>query len=513
MVVGVDPRTLPIGPKEAFVLSLIDGASDVDEIALATGIERESVQGTLRRLRDLGAVVYREGGRVPRADPVPARDGTAPGQGPRPLARPVTESAERTASIPHPSAPRHDPVELDEACDLDLDRKRAILDLYSRLDRLDHYELLDIRPDAEKSEIKAAYYRVVGRFHPDKYFGKNLGGFRAKLERVFARLTEAHDVLTRRSTRRAYDESLRAKRRTHDPDRSLRGSAAAGGAVERAHQPLPEEVRRANATEREGTGETVTAPEPAPEPPVGAATRPRAASPQPPPACLDPAERRRALARKLGGSVPPPASPPTPMPEDPSERPRLERPEELLRLLASRATRARDEQVRLYLDAAEVALKEGNPLSATNTLRVALALAPDREDVIRRLAEAEHAAHLAAADSHLEQGAQEESEQRWEEAARSYQLAARGKPTARVHDRTATCLLNAQGDLKVALEHARAAVNLAPTLAGYRVTLAQVYLAANMRQSAVAELERAQALAPQDDTIRSQLRRVRRNQV
>lgn len=509
----MDPRTLPIGPKEAFVLSLIDGSSDVDEIALATGIERETVQGALRRLHDLGAVVYREGGRTPRADPAPPGGGTAPGQGPRRLARPVTESVEPTASIDHPSAPRLDPVEFDEACDLDLDRKRAILDLYSRLDRLDHYELLDVRPDAEKDEIKAAYYRVVGRFHPDRYFGKNLGGFRAKLERVLVRLTEAHDVLTRRSTRRAYDESLRAKRRTRDPDPSLRGGATVDVEVERARQPLRDEVRQAGAAEREGPGETVTTTVPAPRPSAGATASPNNAGPQAPAPSLDPAERRRALARKLGGSIPPPASRPAPAPADPSEQPRPERPEELLRLFASRVTRARDEQVQLYLDSAEVALKEGNPLSATNTLRVALALVPDREDVTQRLAEAEHAAHVAAADSHLEQAAQEESERRWAEAARSYQLAARGKPTARVHDRAAACLLRAQGDLKVALEHARAAVNLAPTLPGYRVTLAQVYLAANMRQSAVAELERAQALAPQDDTIRGRLRRVRRNQV
>ena len=44
MVAGVDLRALPIGPKEAFVLSLVDGWSDVDDIALVTGIEPEAVQ-------------------------------------------------------------------------------------------------------------------------------------------------------------------------------------------------------------------------------------------------------------------------------------------------------------------------------------------------------------------------------------------------------------------------------------------------------------------------------------
>jgi len=184
-----------------------------------------------------------------------------------------------------------------------------------------------------------------------------------------------------------------------------------------------------------------------------------------------------------------------------------------MRLYAARVNRAREEQVRIYVDAADVALKEGNPLSATNALRVAHSLAPDRADVAQRLAEAEHATHVASADSYLEQASYEENERRWEDAARSYQRAALGKPTARVHDRAAACLLQAHGDLKAALEHARAAVSLASTVPAYRVTLAQVYLAANMRQSAAAELERAQALAPRDDTIKDWLKRIRRNQV
>jgi hypothetical protein len=106
------------------------------------------------------------------------------------------ESVEPARTSEHPSAALYDPAELEEACDLDLDRKKRILDLYYRLDELDHYALLGVPPDAEKDAIKTAYFRLVSVLHPDRYYGKDLGSFRAKLGRVFARLTEAHDLLT-----------------------------------------------------------------------------------------------------------------------------------------------------------------------------------------------------------------------------------------------------------------------------------------------------------------------------
>jgi hypothetical protein len=118
--------------------------------------------------------------------------------------------------------------------------------------------------------------------------------------------------------------------------------------------------------------------------------------------------------------------------------------------------------VQVYLDAARSG-DDGEETSLGDQRPAHRRLpAPARTDITKRLAEAEHAVHVAAADGCLEQASCEEKEGRWAEAARSYQRAALGKPTARVHERAAACLLEARGDLKVALEHARAPrVNLA----------------------------------------------------
>jgi hypothetical protein len=44
------------------------------------------------------------------------------------------------------------------------------------------------------------------------------------------------------------------------------------------------------------------------------------------------------------------------------------------------------------------------------------------------------------------------------------------------------------------------------------VTLARIYVTAGMKQSALAEFERAATLAPKDDTIRDWIRRLKRGE-
>ena len=83
---------------------------------------------------------------------------------------------------------------LAEAVDLDLDRKREILAREALLGR-DDWTVLGLRPGANAEAVKLAYFEASRVFHPDRYYGKNLGSFRARLERIFQRLSEAHETL------------------------------------------------------------------------------------------------------------------------------------------------------------------------------------------------------------------------------------------------------------------------------------------------------------------------------
>ena len=93
------------------------------------------------------------------------------------------------------------------SADLAIDEalQRYILDVSSRLDTLSHYELLGVTPAADKAAIRRAYFALAARIHPDRYFGKNLGAFKAPMGRVFARCTEAYETLSSAKKRAAYD--------------------------------------------------------------------------------------------------------------------------------------------------------------------------------------------------------------------------------------------------------------------------------------------------------------------
>ena len=83
---------------------------------------------------------------------------------------------------------------LSEAVDLPLDRKREILAREALLGR-DDWTVLGLKPGASAEAVKAAYFEASKVFHPDRYYGKNLGSFGARLDRIFQRLSEAHEKL------------------------------------------------------------------------------------------------------------------------------------------------------------------------------------------------------------------------------------------------------------------------------------------------------------------------------
>jgi tetratricopeptide (TPR) repeat protein len=509
LVSGIDLRGLPIGPAEAFVLSRIDGQTSESDIAAATGLPPEQVSATLVRLEELGAVRFEESAETPPPGERPQR---AP---PRPSGAYRLGAIIETRAAPaerQPAAALYDPAELDEVVDIDLARRREILDLYYRLDTASHYELFGVPADADKKAIKNAYYQVVTVFHPDRYFGKKLGSFKPKLEKVFARLTEAHDILTRQASRSEYDRYLEAQRRTRSFDaRHDRRDHAAR--VARIQREIEEEAR---SLERTTHGTLVElAPESAeiekaaePGGP-GSAQRPLrpSASLTPP----DPEIRRRALARKLGRSLSG-QGPALASGEKPSAPPADWATEQLKRRYQQHLREVKQRQIEHYVALADEAFAKGDAVSGVNALRIAAGLAPEDTELTGRLAEAQQRAEAELADSYLEQAQYEEREGRLAEAADSYEKAARGKPSARLHERTAHCLLESGGNVRLAGEHAKKAVLMAPDEPAYRLTLARFYANAGMKQSALAELERAATLAPKDDTIKDWIRRIKRGQ-
>ena len=103
-----------------------------------------------------------------------------------------------------------DPPELHEKVDLSIEERRYVLDVHAKMATLSHYALLQVARDADKKEIKRAYFRLVNIVHPDRFFGKALGSFKPKMEAILSRLSMAYETLSVAEERAAYDEALGA---------------------------------------------------------------------------------------------------------------------------------------------------------------------------------------------------------------------------------------------------------------------------------------------------------------
>jgi hypothetical protein len=470
-------RSLPIGPQEAFLLSRIDGSTSERDIVMLTGFDATTVSTLIDRLHQLGAIVLEAPPKTP-ADKIPI------------AAIPIAEG----------SAAAYDPRELESPADLDLAKKREILDLYARLEGLSYYELLGVPPQAEKKDLRRGYYARAPAYHPDKFFGKNLGTFKSKMESIFGKLTVAYETLSSPDRRAEYDGYLCAQRETETLEQLLHGPVVVASA--------PAQPVSASTPAQPVSASTPAQPEPAStaEAPVAPTSKAPLAS-APPRTAEEGRARREALARKLRSSLPPDAQRtsvvPTPVP-----------PAAALKDLVRRRDAAMADghrlQLRRYVEAAKAATQQNNPAAAANAYRLALAIEPDDPELIRAYQETAKIASAALADGYLKQADYEARTSKWTDAARSYARAAAGMPhDPEVQRRAADALLQAGGDLHAAVDFAQRAIALAANKIEPHLTLADIYLAAGRGILARREIDAAREIDPQDDRIKVLSRKLR----
>ena len=498
LVEGVDVLTLAIGPEEAFVLSRVDARSGIQDIAYATGLPAERVEIALRRLAELGAIIYGE--HSSHASSINRRDGSPNPQNGHAADAVDGAIASGTHVMSDAAVMLYDPKELEEAVDLDIDKKRLILEKYYQIESMNHYEVLGLKQDADKKSVKTAYYELVAAIHPDKYFGRNLGPFRPKMEKCFARVTEAYDVLSRQTTRDEYDAYLKSQQQVADLQRALDMRVTA---EELDH--LERELMRI-AESATSNSPPKPADSTAPKSADSAATRPSVR-------VLSEQERRQALASALRRSPAGVRSSITPS----SGSPRVSNAnlkasgDGLRNMYEARIQQARQVKLKSHLQTAKQALDRNDPVAAFESLRIAQQLAPDDAAIAAHLEAVQGQANSVLAERYLEQAQYEERYGRQESASRNYAHAAEARPSADLWEKAARCVFLAKTDMRSAVEMARKAIELAPERADLHTLLAEIYLEAQLNASAAAELERAARLAPKDNSIRELRRRLERS--
>ena len=184
---GCDGTQLVSSAAEGYLFSRIDGATPWRLLREIGGIPAEEVDACLARWLAEGWLEV-----VGGADA--STDGT------RGSASESNSEADEAPPLDAAEAPSAAPATidesaLDEALEIDLDVQRRILEYEASLGR-PYHELLGVQPGAQPKEVKKAYFKLSKEFHPDRYFRKQIGNYGERLDRIFKKVLETHEILS-----------------------------------------------------------------------------------------------------------------------------------------------------------------------------------------------------------------------------------------------------------------------------------------------------------------------------
>jgi curved DNA-binding protein CbpA len=332
--------------------------------------------------------------------------------------------------------------------DLDAEFRAELRELARSLPQLTYYELLELPRSADAAAVRDGFFQQSKRYHPDRYFRRNIGPYRDLINEIYKRVVAAHDVLRDPEQRASYDLTL---------------------GPESAFEAEPSTQTRTQ------TRTSTTPPTPTPRTP----TRP-AAPAAPPPAAPKPAPSLRSRSglrsrRHLLGGL-----------------------ENQIQLAKSKAERRYQE--------AMVRREAGAWAEAASLLRMAMAFAP-REERYRKafedlapLANAEQARALRARAELLRaQGNRSEALELLLECCER-------EPTdGELANRVARMLCEGNGDLERGLELSRRALSLDEKSLEFRRTLARLLKARGDKKGARREYQKIWKQDPLDAEAKREL--------
>ena len=490
-----DLKRLPLDALEAFVLSQLDGHLTLAEVGEIAGLATERATKVAARLVELGAaepvrktradpraeVASR---RPPRIDPRAEKpESVAPRPEPRakrpsvtmqPTKEPRRRStrslrAARVASPPPALAPEK--AEKTEPCEIDPEMQLRILSLEALAFTADYYTLLGVARDADRKDIKRAYFALASKLHPDRFFGKKLGHVRVPLERLFVRLTEANDMLGTKARRAEYDATLAPE----SPRRSKRPEAMVDGPQTARISKRPAVMDDApRISKRPGAMETPRS-----------SKRPAAMAAETPRPTKRPSRRMSRAMRAVE------APKPTAVPDD-----KFRRLQAAGKMLAAQARSAP------IVVAGEERLRANDIIGAANNFRLALEIFDDA-DVRKKLDAIDGHSRDLRHDASIARARICERGERWGDAAEHYIRANQARADAATAERAANALRISNGDLRLAATLAEQAVNADESNVEYRITLGEVYLASGFNVRAASEIETVISRAPQNARARA----------
>jgi curved DNA-binding protein CbpA len=279
-----------------------------------------------------------------------------------------------------------------------------------------HYKVLGISSRSKQEDIQEAFYELSRKWHPDRFFRRDLGPQTKIIEEVFVAITEAYRTLSDQELRLAHDRKLREDERKQEEN---------GAGEQGANQ----EVR----LQRKGGRKVVDS--------SRAALRERAAARK--------KKRTMQRARQLSPSM---------------SRVR----EQMIAQL---------QKARKYYRSGKEAYDQGNMVKASSSLQLAVSYDPDNETYRKLFEEVKLLAKQSIVRNYIAAAENAESFQNPREALANYRKAIEaGTDQAAPHYRLAVMMQVYEDDPKGALVHLRDAVKLAPNNLDYRIALGKLYI-------------------------------------
>ena len=280
-----------------------------------------------------------------------------------------------------------------------------------------HYMVLGVSSRAKQDDIQEAFYELSRKWHPDRFFRRDLGHHSKVIEEVFVAITEAYRTLSDQELRLAHDRKLREDARQDEQE----PSPASDGAN---HQVRLNRRREGRVSESSRE-----------------ALRERAAARK--------KKRTMQRARQLSPSM---------------NRVR----EQMVGQL---------QKAKKFYRAGKEAYDQGNMVKASSSLQLAVSYDPSNETYRTLFDEVKLLAKQSIIRNYIAAAENAESFQNPREALANYRKAIEaGSDQAAPHYRLAVLMQVYEDDPKGALVHLRDAVKLAPKNIDYRMALGKLYI-------------------------------------
>lgn len=203
------PANISLLPQEAFVLSRFDrGFLTIDQIINLSGLSETQTFRTLYTLWLGGFLIRQDWNAVFTDEKTYAiQSAKLTLKKEQPARQPAGDMARFRAAQPSENKTVENTEEIEQQ------EEGVSLEKYlEQVENADsHYETLGISMQASSADVKAAYFALAKRFHPDLYQRKVNAEEHARIQQVFTELAHAYDVLRTQDSREVYDYKLRKR--------------------------------------------------------------------------------------------------------------------------------------------------------------------------------------------------------------------------------------------------------------------------------------------------------------